>query len=207
MDDSPVTTQPFAELADALLPRQPGTTGEHALQERFGTEARARGFYENQMLDHVNAAMQEFVGRMEMCFIGTADAGGACDLSFRAGPPGFVRVLNETTLVYPEYRGNGVMSSLGNLFENPRISLLFIDFFNDKIGLHVNGKAHIQDNGEAGLEVVIEVEEAFVHCSKNIPLLRKLTEDETSAWAADETRARSGDYFRAAAERRARQAA
>jgi predicted pyridoxine 5'-phosphate oxidase superfamily flavin-nucleotide-binding protein len=206
MDNAPVTSQPFGELAEILLPPQPGSAGERAAQERFGTAARARGFYENQMLDRLNAAMQEFVGRMEMCFVGTADAEGECDLSFRAGPPGFVQVLGERTLAYPEYRGNGVMSSLGNLHENPRISLLFIDFFRDKIGLHINGKARLHETAD-GVQVVVEVDEAFVHCSKNIPLLRKLTASETAAWAADEDRAKTGDYFRAAAERRARRAA
>jgi len=54
---------------------------------------------------------------------------------------GFVHVLNEKILVYPEYRGNGVMASLGNIVENPHAGLLFVDFIRDKVGLHVNGAA------------------------------------------------------------------
>src|SRR5271167_4836156 len=60
----------------------------------------------------------------------------------------FVRVLDRTTLLYPEYRGNGVLASLGNISENPHIGLIFIDFFEATIGLHVNGKARIVDNNE-----------------------------------------------------------
>jgi uncharacterized protein len=56
-------------------------------------------------------------------------------------------VLDEKTLAYPEYRGNGVMSSLGNISENPHVGLLFVDF-TDKIGLHVNGRARIVENDE-----------------------------------------------------------
>src|ERR687886_2824326 len=124
----------------------PGSIGEHHLQAQFGTPARARGFYDHQMLDHLNERMQEFVGRMEMVFIATADGSGEADCSFRAGPPGFVCVLDERTLVYPEYRGNGVMGSLGNIAENGHVGLLFIDFCGDAIGLHVNGRASIVES-------------------------------------------------------------
>ena len=63
-----------------------------------------------------------------MFFLATADGHGECDVSFRAGEAGFVHVLDEKILVYPEYRGNGVMASLGNITENPHAGLLFIDF-------------------------------------------------------------------------------
>jgi len=93
------------------------------------------------MLDHLNEGMQSFVNRMELVFISTSDARGDCDSSFRAGPSGFISVLSDKTLAYPEYRGNGVMASLGNMRENRHVGLLFLDFFRDKIGLHVNGSA------------------------------------------------------------------
>jgi uncharacterized protein len=51
--------------------------------------------------------MQAFIGRTEMAWIATADSAGHCDCSFRSGPPGFVRVLGEGLLAYPDYRGNG----------------------------------------------------------------------------------------------------
>ena len=87
--------------------------------------------------------MIEFIDRMEMVFIATADANGDCDASLRAGTPGFLRVLDDRTLAYPEYRGNGVMASLGNIGENPHVGLLMIDFVEDMIGLHVNGRAQV----------------------------------------------------------------
>ena len=124
----------------------PGSQGEHQAQEAFGTTRRALTFYNKQMLNALNPLMREFILRQEMVFIATADAQGACDCSFRAGLPGFVHVLDDTTLAYPEYRGNGVMASVGNIVENPHIGMIFIDFFQSTVGLHVNGKARIVDN-------------------------------------------------------------
>jgi hypothetical protein len=125
-----------------------GSCGEHALQERYGTTKRAQSFYQRQVLDHMNDRMREFIARQEMVFVSTADAMGECDCSFRAGPGGFVQVIDEHALAYPEYRGNGVLASLGNITDNGHIGLLFIDFFTDIIGLHVNGKAALVENDE-----------------------------------------------------------
>jgi len=115
-------------------------------QERFGTGSRALAFYQNQMLSELNALMQEFIAGQEMVFIATADAQGNADCSFRSGAPGFVYILNSQTVAYPEYRGNGVLASVGNILENPHIGMMFIDFFKSTIGLHVNGKAQVIDN-------------------------------------------------------------
>lgn len=93
----------------------PGSAGEHLLQCAYGSRARARKFYTDQVLEHLNPAMIEFVGRMEMAFVATADSTGECDSSLRAGAAGFIQVLDEHHIAYPEYRGNGVLASLGNI--------------------------------------------------------------------------------------------
>src|SRR6266849_8918156 len=67
----------------------PGSDGEHRLQEKYGTATRALAFYRHQVLDHLNAAMQAFLARQEMMFVGTADARGQADSAFRCGHPGF----------------------------------------------------------------------------------------------------------------------
>ncbi len=197
----------------------PGSDGEHALQRAHGTGRRAQAFYDHQMLDHLNERMRAFVAAREMMFVSTADAAGHCDCSIRAGLPGFVHVIDERTLAYPEYRGNGVMASLGNLTENPNIGLLFVDFFGSTVGCHVNGSARIVENAAllspdapfpAGLceaaraadgaprperWVLVQVEEAYIHCSKHIPLLAK--RDKTIPWGTDDPVAKGGDYFEA----------
>nr|WP_269204645.1 pyridoxamine 5'-phosphate oxidase family protein [Motilibacter deserti] len=159
--------------------------------------------------------MCAFVERQEMLFVGTADRHGECDCSFRAGPPGFVRVLGPRVLAYPEYRGNGVMASLGNLQENPHVGLVLIDFFRDVIGLHVNGTAQVVPDEAlraatrlpepdhpgrvARLWVVVDVEEAYIHCAKHIPLLTRLPRQQH--WGTDDHHRKGGDFFGAKAER------
>jgi hypothetical protein len=127
-------------------------------------------------------------------------------------------VLDDRTLAYPEYRGNGVMASLGNLDENPHIGLLMIDFMEDLIGLHVNGRAHVLDNDSFAARypghddreptpgrhaerwVVVDVTEAYIHCRKHIPRMQRLPQKR--AWGTDDPARKGGDYFgaRAAAE-------
>jgi hypothetical protein len=120
-------------------------------------------------------------------------------------------------VIYPEYRGNGVMASLGNISENGHVGLLFVDFFHSGVGLHINGRARIieQDAVEAfepmlarmaGVEqlhdtvpdkkktpqrwVLVDIVEAYIHCSKHIPILAKLPGIAGEAPG-------SGDYFKA----------
>lgn len=204
--------------------QRPGSDGEHRIQEELGTVARADRFYDDQVRDRLNPRMREFVARQEMFFLSTADRRGECDSTFRAGPPGFVRVLDDRTLAYPEYRGNGVMASLGNIRENPQVGILLIDFTRDRIGLHVNGRALLVPDERMRaahpdlpvdpvpgrrpqLWVQVEVEEAYIHCSKHIPRLVKAPLPTSAGagagrpWGTDDVRRKGGDYFGAAAER------
>ena len=186
----------------------PGSRGEHELQCRLGSQDRAHRFYRQQVLERLNERMVEFIGRQEMVWIATADGNGECDCSFRAGPPGFVRVLDPWTVRYPEYRGNGVLASLGNLLENPNIGMVFLDFDRERIGLHVNGTARIVEAGEPDGDrprverwVEVRVREAYIHCRKHLPHLVKVT-GEARPWGTDDARAKGGDYFGASCEGR-----
>jgi uncharacterized protein len=201
----------------SFLPR-PGTRGEHVLQERCGTAERARKFYDGQLCEQLTPRMVEFIGRMEMAFVATSDAFGECDCSFRAGSPGFVRVLDERTIAYPEFRGNGVMASLGNILENPHIGIFMADFTQDLIGLHINGDAEIitpaqmhtldpylpeqaTHPGKRPLQwVLVTVTEAYIHCSKHIPKL--IAQSRVRHWGTDNPRHKGGDYFGAVAQKR-----
>ncbi|WP_225731948.1 MULTISPECIES: pyridoxamine 5'-phosphate oxidase family protein [unclassified Nocardia] len=196
-----------------------GSDGERDLQDRYGSQDRAQRFYDDQVLDHLNRTMIDFIARMDMAFIATSDKHGECDASFRAGLPGFLHVIDERTIAYPEYRGNGVMASLGNILENPHVGILLIDFVRDLIGLHINGSARIIEDetlrrSVPGLPerrslrgriaerwVVVDVEEAYIHCRKHIPHLVPATR-EAREWGTDSPRAKGGDYFGAKAEAR-----
>ena len=186
----------------------PGSQGEHELQDRYQSQGRAERFYRQQLLDRLNQPMMAFISRQEMVWIATADAHGDCDCSFRAGPPGFIQVLDDRTLRYPEYRGNGVMASLGNIAENPHVGLVFLDFDQERIGLHVNGTDRfVEANDTAGAWpraerwVQVQVQEAYIHCRKHLPHLVKVN-GNGRAWGSDDARAKGGDYFGAACQAR-----
>jgi predicted pyridoxine 5'-phosphate oxidase superfamily flavin-nucleotide-binding protein len=195
----------------------PGSHGEHVFQHAQGSVSRARAFYQKQMLDYLNADMQEYIGEQEMFFLASADAHGECDCSFRAGEKGFVRVLDDRTLLHAEFRGNGVFATLGNISENPHAAFLFLDFFHAGIGLHVNGKASVCSAADLArarylhpawpevaavdgrtqpeLWVLLAVEEAYIHCSKHVPILKKVPKE--IEWGTDDVRKKGGDYFHA----------
>ena len=82
-----------------------------------------------------------------MFFLATADAEGAPQCSYKGGEPGFVRVLDEQTIAFPSYDGNGMYLSLGNIAETARVGLLFIDFEGQK-RLRLNGIASIDPQDE-----------------------------------------------------------
>jgi predicted pyridoxine 5'-phosphate oxidase superfamily flavin-nucleotide-binding protein len=182
------------------------SSGERILQARLGTREQADTFHARQTLDHLNQSMRDFVARQEMMFLASANAAGDCDNTLRAGPPGFVRVLDEHHLTWPEFKGNGVLASLGNILENPHVGLLFVDLTDDVIGLHVNGTAQIIEDPEmratcpdlpmdpvparrARLWVVARVDEAYIHCNKHIPQMRRVPRQR------DAPRRKMSDYF------------
>ncbi|WP_412539774.1 pyridoxamine 5'-phosphate oxidase family protein [Longispora sp. K20-0274] len=187
-------------------------SGERTLQQRYDTVDRADRFYDQQVIDRLNPRMREFLARQEMMFVATANRAGECDSTFRAGPAGFVHVLDEHTVAWPEYRGNGVYASLGNISENPHVGLLFIDFVRDIIGLHVNGLAEIvpaealHDLDEESVPgrrperwVRVTVDEAYIHCGKHIP--RLVPRDRDRAWGTDDVRRKGGDFFAVQSDR------
>jgi uncharacterized protein len=196
-----------------------GSLGEHFMQDQYGTQDRASRFYDQQPSDRLTPVMAELIGRMDMAFIATSDAAGVCDCSLRAGTAGFVRVLDERTIAYPEFRGNGAMASLGNTAENPHVGIFMVDFTHDPIGLHVNGAAAIITPGhmlelDPGLPeqathpgrrpvqwVLVHVAGAYIHCSKHIP--KMVPQSRVRHWGTDNQRHNGGDYFGVAARKAA----
>ena len=208
---------PFSDAEERSAPTLlPGSQGEHTLQEKYDTRTRAINFYEKQMLDYLAPKMIEFIGRQEFLFVATADRHGECDNTPKFGKPGFIRVLGNKYVLYPELRGNGVYANSGNLSENPHIAMLMIDFTRDTVGLHINGRARVIENDELlayadklpasvldeihqeGKKrperwVMVEVEEAYIQCSKHIPLMTKAS--KAIEWGTDSIAAKGGDYF------------
>jgi uncharacterized protein len=86
-----------------------------------------------------------FVQRCSMVFVATADAQGHPDCSYKGGLPGFVRVLDDRNLAFPDYDGNGMYRTWGNVLVNPHVGLLFIDFEESK-RIRVNGSARVRED-------------------------------------------------------------
>ena len=151
--------------------------GSRELQDRFDTR-RLADRLEEKFLSHpvIDAADREFIERMDMFFLATADAGGQPQCSYKGGDPGFVRVLDERTVAFPNYDGNGMYLSMGNLLENPRVGMLFIDFVSARPSrLRLGGIAGIDERDElidqypgAQFVVRVHVTEVFPNCPRYI---------------------------------------
>jgi predicted pyridoxine 5'-phosphate oxidase superfamily flavin-nucleotide-binding protein len=151
--------------------------GSRRLQERFDTRRLADRLEERFLADPVlGASEREFIERQDMFFLATADAHGRPQCSYKGGASGFVRVLDEQTLVFPNYDGNGMFLSTGNLSVNPHVGLLFIDFIAARPSrLRVNGIARLDDDeallaSYPGAQFVVRVRatEVFPNCPRYI---------------------------------------
>lgn len=110
------------------------------LQDRFGTRRLADRLAETAGDDLT--PFRAFIEARDMFFISTVDGDGNPQCSYKGGDPGFVRVIDESTLAFPVYDGNGMFLTVGNLTDNPAVGLLFISF-EDGSRLRVNGEASI----------------------------------------------------------------
>ena len=111
------------------------------LADRLGEKFVQRGF--------IDADDRAFIERMDMFFLATADADGLPQCSYKGGEPGFVRVLDEHTVAFPNYDGNGMYLSMGNALVNPHVGLLFVDFVSERPSrLRLNGVASIDEHDE-----------------------------------------------------------
>ncbi len=150
--------------------------GSRELQDRFDTRRLADRLDERTARDRFRPEDAELIGRMDMFFLATADAGGQPQCSYKGGEPGFVRVLDEHTLAFPNYDGNGMFLSWGNALVNPLVGLLFIDFVAERPSrLRVEGVATVAlDDAllptwpEAQFVVRVRAQRVFPNCPRYI---------------------------------------
>ncbi len=102
--------------------------GSRSLQEQFDTTALADRIDDLLVSATISDGDRVFIEARDMFFLATADAEGRPTSSYKGGAPGFVRVLDPRTLAFPNYDGNGMYLSTGNVLVNPDVGLLFIDF-------------------------------------------------------------------------------
>lgn len=156
----------------------------HALTSQvIGTEAQLRALIGEpaaltcaKISDRLNPMTRQFVERSPFVCIATSDLQGRCDLSPRGDPPGFVRALDDRTLLVPERPGNRLADSLRNILANPHIGMLFVvpgvtDTF------RVNGRATLTTDADLlapssvegkppMLGILVDIDEAYTQCSK-----------------------------------------
>jgi predicted pyridoxine 5'-phosphate oxidase superfamily flavin-nucleotide-binding protein len=151
--------------------------GSRSLQDRFDTRRLADRLDERFLSRPViGAEARAFIERMDMFFLATADANGRPQCSYKGGDPGFVRVLDEHTVAFPNYDGNGMYLSIGNLLQNPHVGMLFIDFVSTRPSrLRINGIATIDERDELtdeypGAQFVLRVKatQVFPNCPRYI---------------------------------------
>ncbi len=150
--------------------------GSRDLQDRFDTRRVADRLEERTGRDHLRPEDAGLIERMDMFFLATADAEGQPQCSYKGGDPGFVRVLDEHTLAFPNYDGNGMYLSWGNALVNPKVGLLFIDFRAERPSrLRVEGTASIDTHDEligaypeAQFIVRVHATKVFPNCPRYI---------------------------------------
>lgn len=149
--------------------------GQRRLQDRFDTRRLAdridERFVQRRTIDDGDRA---FIEAADMFFLATADAEGRPQCSYKGGDPGFVRVLDERTIAFPCWDGNGMFLSMGNVLVNPHVGLLFVDFEHGK-RMRLNGVASIDDADpllaeypEAQFVVRVRATEVFPNCPRYI---------------------------------------
>ena len=179
--------------------------GSRQLQDRFEARRLADRMVERIVHDTFSAEDRAFIESLPLFFLATADAQGRPDCSYKGGVPGFVRVVDDRTLVFPSYDGNGMFKSLGNIIVNPQVGLLFIDFENPK-RLRVNGRASVRDDdpllGEfAGAQLIVRVqaEAIFPNCPRYIhrmPLVEQSEYAPCAGHTPPEPKWKSAAHFR-----------
>ena len=127
----------------------------------------------------VDDLARAFIESRDMFFLSTVDHNGRPTVSYKGGHPGFVRVLDATTIAFPSYDGNGMYLSMGNIEANPEIGCLFIDF-EKPFRLRLQGRAEVMRDGpllslfkEAELVVKVAVSDVWMNCPRYVHRYKK----------------------------------
>ena len=152
--------------------------GNRQLQDRFDSRRISDRLEEKLMRKEFSADDKQFIESLPYFFLATADAKGRPDCSFKGGAPGFVRITGPSEIAFPDYDGNGMFKSLGNIVANADVGLLFIAMHDKPRRLRVNGSARVSDNDPllaetvgAHLIVRVTARAIFPNCPRYIPTM------------------------------------
>ena len=147
--------------------------GNRQLQDRFDTR-RLADHLTGRVTETIGESQKEFIEKADMFFLATCDHRGLPTCSYKGGDPGFVRVLDEKWLAFPNYDGNGKFQSTGNLLKNPNVGMLFVDF-EGQHRLRLQGIATILDDDEllsqypeAQFMIRVQATEVYTNCPRYV---------------------------------------
>ena len=148
--------------------------GNRSLQDVFDTRRIADRIDDVLVHDTISDGDRAFIEAADCFFLATSDPDGRPNCSYRGGDPGFVKVVDERTIAFPNYDGNGMYLSMGNVLVNPPVGLLFIDFERGH-RMRLNGDASIDPDDplrseypEAQFVVRVRAREVFPNCPRYI---------------------------------------
>ena len=154
--------------------------GHRKLQDRFDTRRLADRLDEAIVRDSIDEEDAAFIGQLDMFFIATVDDRGRVTCSYKAGEPGFIRVVDPRTLAFPNFDGNGMYLSMGNISQTRQVGLLFIDF-EKQTRMRVQGEGTIDPNDplmadypEAQFIVRVRTREVFPNCPRYIHQMKRV---------------------------------
>jgi predicted pyridoxine 5'-phosphate oxidase superfamily flavin-nucleotide-binding protein len=147
---------------------------QRRLQDQFDTRRLADRIEERLVHNSLDEDDVAFVTAADMFFLATVDPQGRPNCSYKGGDPGFVRVVTDRTLAFPNYDGNGMYLSMGNALATGEVGMLFIDF-QKRHRMRVNGTATVDDDDElmatypcSQFIVRVAVREVFPNCPRYI---------------------------------------
>lgn len=154
--------------------------GNRALQDRFDTRRLADRIEDVLVHETFTPKDKTYIESRDMFFLATADEQGRPNVSYKGGDPGLVRVVDDRTLAFPSYNGNGMYLSMGNLLKNPSVGILFVDF-EGRDRMRVNGDASIDFSDEliswwpeAQFVVRVRAREIFPNCPRYVHRYEKV---------------------------------
>ena len=164
-----------------------------ALQQSFDTARLADRVKDIIVQPEIAEEHQGFIESRDLFFLTTIDHRGYPTCSYKGGPPGFVRVLDNKTMAFPSYDGNGMFLSAGNIAANGKVGMLFIDFETPH-RVRVHGTASIDHNDpllqvfhEAQLVVRVTVAEMFINCPRYIHQYQRVATSKHAPQAGCDT--------------------
>lgn len=173
-------------------------TQEHInVRKKYNTSQQAQHWLDTLNTTKLNSAMIKMIENMNYFFFATSSKDGDVNVNFKGGSrQKLLKVLDPNTIIFPDFEGNGILHSIGDLQTNPNVGLLIIDFSKDK-RIKINGQATIIDNKkeivkyldifdsfEFNRVIKVKINYVIPNCSNNLHIVRDEILEYTKNWKA-----------------------